>query len=41
MNGNYYMIEQRAREVHREKQVEALKSRRYNKARQLIKQLMK
>lgn len=41
MYGNYYMMEQRTREIHREKQAEALKSRRYNKARQLIKQLMK
>lgn len=39
MNGNYYMMEQMASQIHREKQAEALKTRRYNKARQLIKKL--
>jgi hypothetical protein len=39
MNGNYYVIEQVSRQIQREKQAEATKSRRYNKARQLIKML--
>ena len=41
MNGNYYVMEQVTRQIQREKQAEALKSRRYNKARQLIKMLAK
>ncbi|HEY0072331.1 MAG TPA: hypothetical protein VGE04_20420 [Chloroflexia bacterium] len=39
MYSNYYMMEQRTLEIQREKQAEALKTRRYNKARQLIKML--
>ncbi len=41
MYGNYYVMEQVTRQIQREKQVEALKTRRYNKARQLIKMLTK
>ena len=41
MYGNYYMMERMTREIQREKQAEALKTRRYNKARQFIKMLTK
>ncbi len=39
MNGNYYVMERMASEIQHEKQAQALKTRRYNKARQLIKML--
>ncbi len=41
MYGNYYVVEQVTRDIQREKQAEALRTRRYNKARQLIKMLTK
>ncbi len=41
MYSNYYVMEQVTRHIQREKQAEAFKTRRYNKARQLIKMLTK
>ncbi len=41
MYGNYYMLEQVTRQIQREKQAEAQNTRRYNRARQLIKMLTK
>ncbi len=39
MNGSYYMLEQMARQIQTEKQSQALRNRRFQKARQLVRNL--